>query len=280
MQILENIKTIERERGCTIGLVVWDDTHDTPSYTFREQEEHASASAIKLFVAGAVAEAMGSGDNTLERELPVRAQHFVTGASVLADLTCSSMSVKNLLYLLLAHSDTSAQNVLEQIVSPAEINEYLARQGYKGSTYVPKGLSNEAHHSRTTPLDSARCIRALWRAESCSGDMRTFLLSCLAQSRHTHYGLRYLPSAENARAPRITAHYTKAGKIHHSVNDTLLLETDRGVVSMSVFVDGLQVQKNFNSVDHEGILLVSTLVRDLFEEWYGGLQGRVTARKN
>jgi hypothetical protein len=123
----------------------------------------------------------------------------------------------------------------------------------------------------TTPNDAVMFMEKLWDGELFEKEARTLMLTYLAQSRHTHYGLRYLPTSLNTKNPFITERYSKAGKVHHTVNDTVLLATPKGVVCLGVFVDNFIATESFNSVDNKGILLVAELTCDLFTEWYQSL---------
>lgn len=268
MHAKTHIATLEKEYGCTIGVEVRDFETGATVAEYKAHESVTAASCIKLFVAGAVLHSLEGRGYTLESTLPIESSHLVPGASILADLAIRAMSIRDLLYFLLAHSDTSAQNVLEQVAGPELIHAYIQRIGCADTAYVPKYASNSETHSRTTPHDAVHFMKALWQGDGIlPPEARALILSFLARSRHTHFGLRHLPCTLNTKEPRITEHYSKAGKIGRSVNDTLILTTKTGVLGVAVFIDNLAVTKNYNNVDHDGILLVAALVRDLFASW-------------
>ncbi|KKS84908.1 MAG: hypothetical protein UV60_C0013G0025, partial [Parcubacteria group bacterium GW2011_GWA2_43_11] len=152
--------------------------------------------------------------------------------------------------------------------SSQEVNEYIQRHGFLGTTFVSKNNPTKTVFPSTTPNDAVTFMERLWDGETFEPGARKLMLTYLAQSRHTHFGLRHLPTSLNMKDPIISERYSKAGKVHHTVNDTVLLKTPKEVLSIGVFVDNFVATENFNSVDNKGILLVSDITRDLFTEWY------------
>lgn len=263
-----HIVNLEQKNNCIIGVEVRNITTHTTFFTYQEKRILSSASCIKLFFAGAVLETIHAKSLSLTDTLPVEPSQFVPGASILADLKTQAVRIDDLLYLLLAHSDTTAQNTLEQLITPQEVNDYIQKHGFTDTTYVSKTDHNKTTFPSTTPNDAVTFMSRLWDGEQFETEARTLILTYLAQSRHTHYGLRYLPTSLNMKDPFITERYSKAGKVYHTVNDTVVLNTPKGVLCIGVFVDDFIATENFNSVDNKGILLVSDLTRDLFTEWY------------
>jgi beta-lactamase class A len=268
MHIKNNLVNIEQKHNCTIGLQAYDFDTKHIFFAYHEHEQKIAASSIKLFFAGAVLQALHEKKLSLESVLPVESSQLVQGISILADFTVEDMSVRNLLYLLLTHSDTSAQNTLEQVVTPEEVNSYIQSLGLTQTHFVSKYTSTETHLSHTTPSDVVIFMQKLWNKEVGTQDDSALLLSFLAQSRMTHFGLRHLPTSLAMSKPIITERYSKAGKIYKSLNDSLIVKTDKGVLGVGVFIDNLTVVDKFNSVDHEGILLIASLVKTIFDNWH------------
>ncbi|KKS28558.1 MAG: Beta-lactamase [Parcubacteria group bacterium GW2011_GWC2_42_11] len=268
MHMKNHLVNLEQKNNCIIGVEVRDITTHSTFFAHQEKMVLSSASCIKLFFAGAVLEVIHKKNLSLASTLLVDPSHFVPGASVLADLKTQEMRIDDLLYLLLAHSDTTAQNTLEQLISSQEVNEYIQRHGFLGTTFVSKNNPTKTVFPSTTPNDGVTFMERLWDGETFEPGARKLMLTYLAQSRHTHFGLRHLPTSLNMKDPIISERYSKAGKVHHTVNDTVLLKTPKEVLSIGVFVDNFVATENFNSVDNKGILLVSDITRDLFTEWY------------
>lgn len=268
MHTKNKIVNLEQENACSIGVEVRNLTTNTTFFRYQEKKVISSASCIKLFFAGAILETMHRKNISFSDTLPLTTSHFVPGASILADLKTQEVRIDDLLYLLLAHSDTTAQNTLEQLISPQEINDYIKKQGFVDTHYVSKKNPDKTVFSSTTPSDAVLFMSNLWNKKDFVEENRNLMLSFLAQSRHTYYGLRYLPTSLNMKDPSVTERYSKAGKVYHAINDTLLLITTKGTVAIGVFIDNFIATEKFNSVDNAGILLVAELTRDLFTDWF------------
>lgn len=268
MHTKTNLVNIEKKHGCTIGVYAYDFTEQLPFFSYKENLDRVAASSIKLFFAGAVLGALQEKNLSLESMLEIKPSDFVQGISILAELTLKEMSVRNLLYLLLAHSDTTAQNVLEQIVPEKMVNEYIQKSGFNKTSFVSKKTSTETHLSRTTPSDTVMFMQSIWKKKVGVPSESDLLLSFLAQSRITYFSQRHLSTSLTTSNPLITERYSKAGKVHHSINDTVVLKTSKGALGLSIFVDNYVVQSGFNTVDHEGVLLVASIAKNIFDSWY------------
>ncbi len=268
MHTKENLANIENKNGCTIGVCACDFDANFVFFEHVSREQKIAASSIKLFFAGAVMNALRTKNLSLETGVPVNPSHFVCGISILADLTTDTMSIRDLLYLLLAHSDTSAQNTLEQVVTEKEVNDYIQKTGFKETRFVSKNFSTETHLSCTTPFDVVNFLQKLWNKEIGKPNDSNLLLSFLAQSRITHFGLRYLPTRLITNKPIITERYSKAGKIYHSINDSLILKTEKGTLGLSIFIDNFSAKDKFNSVDYDGVLLLAKISETIFADWH------------
>jgi len=273
MHIKDTVVNLEKKYTCTIGVYAKTETLKEPLCTHNEMRHMPAASCIKLFFAASLLHSLQEKNISFEETLPILSSHFVKGASVLADLALQKMSIRDLLYLLLAHSDTTAQNVLETLTSSEEVNDFIQKNGFLNTQYVPKHASTESSFSATTPYDAVLFMEKVWN-KTILGEARNLVLNFLAQSRHTHFGLRYLPTSLNMKNPTITEHYSKAGKIYKTINDTFLVKTTYGILQASIFINNLTLTKNFNSVDNEGILLISSLAQDLFNLWHESFQER------
>jgi beta-lactamase class A len=268
MPTKNTLVNLEKKYGCIISLQTHDFTLEKSFLVYRENEQRIAASSIKLFFAVAVMSVLKEKGFTLESVLPIKPYQSVRGISILADFVIKKMSIHNLLYLLLAHSDTSAQNALEQVISPEEVNNYIQEHNFKKTLFVSNLKSTKTTLSLVSPADMVNILYKLWAKEILKPEDCELLLSFLAQSRMTHFSLRFLPTSINTGEPVISKHYSKAGKLYKSINDSFILETDKGVLGGSICVDNFTVKDKFNSVDHEGILLISKITKNIFYEWY------------
>ena len=131
-----NLANIEKEFGCSIGIHAYDLETKDIFYEHKQREQRVAASSIKLFFACAVMDVLKEKNLTLDTVVPIQDTYLIPGASVLADLVLQEITIQNLLYLLLTHSDTSAQNILEQVVSSEEVNTFIKKSGFENTLFV------------------------------------------------------------------------------------------------------------------------------------------------
>lgn len=267
MQLLEKIARIEA-RGATVGICAG--IPGTPQHTFTHNATRSfpAASSIKLFVALAALEMVARGEMTLDTKETIRPEERMPGLGVLAELRSTLHTLRDLLYYLLAHSDNTAQNTIERMLTVHRIEHTIAALGTSHTRYVPLPAQHEQGRSHTSPQDIARLLTSLWEGTLLPANERRFFLECLAHTRTTHLGLRTLPCALNTRHPLITAYYAKGGKVPGTVTDNLLLVTSRGTLCISVFLHGITVTRYGNNVDHTGARMIADLVATLFRTWY------------
>jgi len=267
MKLLEKIARIEA-RGSTVGICAGIPGAPRCIFAHNAARPFPAASSIKLFVALAALEAVARGEVALDTKETVRAYERMPGLGVLAELSSATHTLRDLLYYLLVHSDNTAQNTIERMLTVRRIEASIAEFGASHTHYVPLGVRNEHVRSRTSPREVLRLLAGLWEGTLLPADERHFFLDCLARTRTTHLGLRTLPCALNTRRPLITAHYTKGGKVPDTVTDNLLLATPQGTLGISVFLHGITVTRYANNVDHAGTRMVANLVATLFRTWY------------
>jgi hypothetical protein len=171
------------------------------------------------------------------------------------------------LYFLLAHSDNTAQRTLEQIVDLEGFGTRLVELGCTATRYVSIAASDASNRSVTSPADVTALFAGIWNGELLSGEQRELFLKYLSQSRMTYVGLRTLPCSLNTATPTINTYYSKAGKVRDCVADSLILETNNGVLAMSCHVQGLETTEFGNSVDHPAIRLVGELAELVYNTW-------------
>lgn len=141
------IVNIEEKYTCNIGVKAHDFKAGKDVFEYKGAEQKIAASSIKLFFAGAVLEVLKKKGGTLYDTLPVEPKQFVKGISILADLSIKEINIQDLLYLLLAHSDTTAQNTLQQIISQDEVNEYIQKLGFTNTFFESNFTSTKTNLS-------------------------------------------------------------------------------------------------------------------------------------
>ncbi len=271
MHIKNEIVKLEQLFKCTIALSSFSLSPTTPLFSYREDEVVRSGSASKLFLISALFEKLSAHPIPLEQSIEIPAR-LKEGASILADLSCTTMRLDDLVYLLLAHSDTGAQATLETLIKEDEVNEHIRSLGFTKTTYVSTEHTTETHFSTMSTKECSSLFTLLYEKAQKNEPYTLHALSSLSKSRHTYFGLRYLPTSFNTKTPSITKRYSKSGKIEEACNDTCIIETAQGALCFTVAVDHFAKGELYNSVDSPSITLVATISKLLFDSWMSTAQ--------
>lgn len=258
-------KRIEQTYHCTLGVYAVS-LGQSPKrcLKFRANQVFPAASIIKLFVAWAILKEIDRGRLKLAEQIKISPADKVSGHSIIADLDFKSLSVKNILYFLLAHSDNTAQNLLEKILPPQVINRVIQQSGFLKTHFVSLTNSRPDNFSVTTPQETAKLLTAIWQAKHLSLQSSQLILNFLSQTRDTYLGLRYLPCKLNVKKPEIINFYSKIGQLDQVVNNCLLLETKQDVLNICVFINHLKVKKFKYNVDHRGAKLIAKITQTIY----------------
>ena len=260
IRISDIIARIEQEHHWTVG-VCGASLRNASEYAHRGTGQFPAASLVKLFVAyAALVEARG---RDMHARITITPDDGERGNGTLANLTQDTLPLSDILYFLLAHSDNTAQRVLERTFGVDALAKHITDLHLSNTTYVPRRAPHDTR-ATTTPDDVVRFLRALWDGSLVSLDERTLILSALAQSHTTYYGLRHLPCTLNTQNPIIHTYYEKAGKTFDTVNDALILCTETDTLFLSIFITDIHETTNGNSVDHAGIRALATVAKVLY----------------
>ena len=126
------IKRIASAAAGEVGLAAWRLDHNQPRVLLNADESFPMASTFKVAVAGAVLAKIDTGTLSLDQMLPIEQARYVE-SDVIANAFIHpgvSLSIYNLLELMLTHSDNTATDVLTRISGgPKEVTAWVRRQG-------------------------------------------------------------------------------------------------------------------------------------------------------
>lgn len=259
-------KKIEQDYHCVLGVYATKISGSRKqAIKFRASQFFPAASIIKLFLAWAVLKEIDRGRLKLTQQIKISSADKISGHSIIADLDLKFISIKNLLYFLLAHSDNTAQNILEKILPSRAINRAIQQGGFLKTRFVSLSNRRSGIFSVTTPQTSAQLLKNIWQGRQLSPQSRQLMLDFLSRTRHTHLGLRYLPCKLNVKSPEIINFYSKIGQLDQVVNNCLLLETKQDVLNICVFINNLKINKFKHNVDHRGAKLIAKITQTIYQ---------------
>ena len=116
-----------------------------------------SASMIKVFIMATVMEKAKQGEININEKLTLLESDKVGGAGVLAGYSSGTeLTLRELMELMIMHSDNTATNMIIDRIGCEEINDYMERNGYSDSFLGRKMMSHEALAGNGENYSSAR----------------------------------------------------------------------------------------------------------------------------
>lgn len=99
-----------------------------------------SASMIKVFIMAAIMDKAKNGELDINETLILRGSDKVGGAGILAGYPSGSeLSLREVMELMITHSDNTATNILIDRLGMSTINNYIQREGY-GDTILRRKM--------------------------------------------------------------------------------------------------------------------------------------------
>ena len=113
-------------------------------YTYNSTKMR-SASMIKVFILAAIMEKVERGELSLDEKIILRSSDKVGGAGILSGYPSGeSFSLREILKLMITHSDNTATNIAIDQIGMTAINEYIQRKGYRDTVLQRKMMDIDA----------------------------------------------------------------------------------------------------------------------------------------
>lgn len=113
-------------------------------YTYNSTQMR-SASMIKVFILAAIMEKVEQGEISLDKEIVLLGSDKVGGAGILSGYQSGeSFSLREILKLMITHSDNTATNIAIDQIGMNAINDYIQRNGYSDTVLRRKMMDIDA----------------------------------------------------------------------------------------------------------------------------------------
>jgi beta-lactamase class A len=160
--IEKKIKEIINKYTGTVGIVLRDSKGN--SININENIIFPSASIIKLFILGAL------NKDDYNKPIILKKDDKVGGCGVLKVMNDGIMlKIRDIAYLMITLSDNTATNMLIDYIGMDKINEYINKNGYKGTILGRKMMDTKAREAGrdnfTAPGDVYRILQVLFEDE-------------------------------------------------------------------------------------------------------------------
>lgn len=268
----DEIRRIATPIGGKVGVAAWRLDGHGPRVLVHADESFPMASTFKIAVAGAVLAKVDAGALALDHLLPVDAALYVESDGIADTLIHPgvSLSVHNLLELMLTRSDNTATDVLttaaggpEAVTAwvrgqgvrdlrvdrdtagllrdffdlpPGPFSETLAMARKADAKFDERGLHpnpafDDDPRDTSTPVATAELLTRICTGRALSKNSTAILIAIMERNRTGSHRLK-------ARLPEGTIVAEKTGTIGGSVNDVgvIALPDGKGQVVVAVFI--------------------------------------------
>ena len=225
--------------GGTVGVAVKAPNGEV--YAYRGDRRFGAASTVKIPIMVEIYRQIDRGERSLDDRYELRAEDRAPGSGVLLHLRQGlTLTLDDLVYLMISISDNTATNVLIDMAGMANVNQTMHALGMAGSTLGRKMKGRPAQGDErenwATPNDYATVIEAILANSAASAASCERMIAMLEKQQCKRRLSRHLPEREGIRWG------SKTGSVAGVTNDVGFITTDAGTVIVSVFCEGLPDQ--------------------------------------
>jgi beta-lactamase class A len=218
-----------------LHVAAWELGADDGTFLVRGDEAVPAASTIKVPILAAVLQEVGSGRQQLERPIPIPALR-AGGSGVLQAMAVDTLTLADLLTLMVIVSDNAATNTIIEMTGMEVINAFCAELGLRGTVLrrlmMDTAAARRGFENTTTALDQSTLLAALAGDTLLAEPLRAFAMRTLAGQQFNDGLPSLLP--ENAQVAHKTGDLPG---VRHDVGIITAASGRRAVVS--VLVTGL-----------------------------------------
>jgi beta-lactamase class A len=230
--LVVKIKALEKKTGLFCSLVALEFDQEESIFCYRSDETFPVASLIKLPLALGIY----SAKLKMDKEIKILETDYFPGSGVLRDMRLKSLTVFELLALLLSQSDNSAQNVLLRTWGESKFKGFIKSLGLKKTKFVPLG-------KKTFSLTTVSEIAALGEIIFTNKLLLEFLS-------------RAPINLSASFIPKNKKYYHKIGRRPEAFSDFIIIEDKKRVflIVSALFGSGKISEKilnNFNSLAYK-----------------------------
>ena len=261
----KKIKQIEKQKQLKIGFYASQFNKKNIELKNNDNELFPSASIIKILLAIVMFEKIKNNEIKLNDYLIINNEDFVIGNSVIADMKIKKISIYNLLYFLLSHSDNTAQVILERIINKNKILNFFDKYDINNFFYVPYKEQFEGNISLITPYEISKLFKLIYENKIIDKYGKKIFQMLLSKTKITYMGLRFLPIKINIKKPKIVSYYSKSGKNKNTMNECMVLRTNNNkILNINLFITNFNIDKFSNNVDNSIAILIGELALSIY----------------
>lgn len=188
-----------------------------------------SASMIKVFIMAAAMDKAAHGELNINETLTLRDSDKVDGAGILAGYPSGSeLTVREIVELMIIHSDNTATNILIERLGMSTINDYIQREGY-GDTILQRKMMDydaiaEGRENFSSVQDLGTFFKRLYNYECVGEEFDKIMLDFLVEQTDTDCFPAALPDKQIAhKTGALDGLYDDGGIIYSDSGDAVLV---------------------------------------------------------
>ena len=188
-----------------------------------------SASMIKVFILAAVMEKANRGEINIDETLTLRDSDKVGGSGILAGYSSGTeLTLREVMELMITHSDNTATNMVIDRVGMSAINEYIQSRGYSDTILRRKMMDFDAIAAGRENFSSVRDLgnffTRLYNYECVSEEYDKIMIDFLVKQTDTGCFPAALPDKQIAhKTGALDGLYDDGGIIYSNAGDTVLV---------------------------------------------------------
>lgn len=213
--LVNNIRSLTEQSSGTWGIVL-EDLDTGEKWVSNGDELFYAASVIKVPIMAAVFSAVERAELTLTDPIILKEEDFVGGSGVLQHLTPgTSLSIKDIVMLMIIQSDNTATNILIDQVGREHIVQTMEEAGMEKSTFYNKLMMNNPNpkgFNQITANDIGKLLTLMATGELVSEEASKQMIAMMKKQQIKDCLPEKLPSPysnfNNGMTPWELAHKT------------------------------------------------------------------------
>lgn len=227
------------QSGGTVGVTIVAPSGE--SFSHNGQRKFGAASTVKIPLMVEIFRQIDRGERALDDEYVLRAEDVAVGSGVMLHLHHGmTLTLNDLIYLMISISDNTATNILIDMAGMAAVNQTMQTLGMTNSLLGRKMKGRPAQGDEqenwATPEDYATAVKSILEGRAASADSCQKMLAMLEKQQNSRRISRYLPEGDDIRWG------SKTGSVKGVTNDVGFITTPVGTLIISVFCEALPDQ--------------------------------------
>lgn len=203
-----------------------------------------SASMIKVFILACVMDKANRGELDIDETITLRSSDKVGGAGILAGYASgTTLTLREVLELMITHSDNTATNIVIDRVGMSAINDYIRREGYGDTVLRRKMMDYDAIAAGRENFSSVRDLgtffNRLYNYECVGEAYDKIMLEFLVKQTDTDCLPAALPDKQIAH---------KTGALDGLYDDGGIIYSDNGDAVLVIMTENFTGE--YNTIQH------------------------------